>query len=299
MEREKLIKTLNAYACSHVCEKKHPDDSSIKATIKADIMRQQFDVYLSKDRKKQRRLYKMMLYLLLKKLCTQYTQGMCEVAVVVVNVFFKEKVMKDDVLEFLEDDDANLSGASEEEKRGFEEFCSLNKDECKKAKNALQEIFKQTYEPLWKDKFKLYKKYFEVFLEMMKDRGVEVVRKHPYENLTHILTFFTRICRNENLIYRIFNIILNNEVSVLFTLLVLLYKHTESESASSSLEYDNYLKKLPSDFEEQVKKTNNEFLEMQKKMKNLKKIKKCRYLILGVGISIAVAAGMALYNKKQ
>ncbi len=298
MSREKLLTTLSKFENCGDSESICNNEGSL-ATMEADIKRLDFSFYSFSGKKNVEKLYRNLLFKTLNNLSVEYLQGMAEISLAIVVAYFKEIVENADISFVNSEEDASnyFVFHSDDEKNGFENFLIENSDIYDKVKNALNEVIKKTYMVLWKDKLKLHNEYHDVFISIMKDRGIQLKIK-PMENMSHVFTFFTRICSTENVVYEIFNIILNNEVSILYVLLILLYKYTQSEVGHSSSKYNKTLAKLPNNFMEKVDKMHIAFKKRLKDKRSSTKCKSC-YFFLGVATIVIVSIVAANYNKKK
>lgn len=238
MDNIKLQDVLRSYEdkvedITYINNKKTVKETSL---IKNDIKR---SIFLSIDKKDgfKNCVFKKIVHDCLIPINVSYVQGMNEIAFVIVyyyfsndfDLFFKKDKNKSNILRF-EDvaidsnnyDQLNFDydNIMNEQTKPF--FDSISEKQ-EKVKTVLTNIILRKLEPLIKDNFKLYFKYTEVFILMMKKRGIIIDHQEVHKYLESVITFFYRNVSNMEDAFKIFEVILSCPPSSFFLILIVYY----------------------------------------------------------------------------
>jgi len=233
------------------------DKDSVR-TLENDINRIDFKFYDFKaaDSKEEfENLFKNLLFELLRDFPLKYTQGMSEVASVLVVSYFKEKVedkMRNPEFRKLMasagEESATFRYEQNSQKTQLRNFLNENKGLVDRSRMAMANILQKYFIVYFDDGFKLYKEHNKVFRRMMKLRGIKIPKDESIKYMGHILTFFKRVVGNENVANEIYNVILNSDPSILFSLMAVFYDRLKNYGGSSVIKEESRIVKLEDNF---------------------------------------------------
>lgn len=282
-------------------QKKNIKETSI---IKNDIKRSIFLSINKRDVLKQCVLKKIVFDCLI-SINVSYIQGINEIAFVIIHYYFskdydlyfnKEKIQNHN-LTFEDEEliDNNYNSANfdfdnivNDKTKGF--FDSISKKQ-EKVKIVLTNIILRKLEPLIKNNFELYMKYTEVFIIMMKKRGIIIGQQDIHKYLESILTFFYRNVSSMEDAYKIFEVILSCPSSSLFLILIVYY---------DLISRKELIKNVDNNLFNSIICHESEFINTLEKV-NCKKSRFFSKYAFYIGGMIGVIAAVALYkiNKRD
>lgn len=298
MEKERLLNTLKNYEKQNTTEEgENANDADTIRVLINDINRIEFDFANLSEDKRKTRLYKNILYEVLKDFPVRYIQGMAEVATVIVTAYFSGQVEKfkfnTDALNTTSTGAVPFKFTNKAEKEELEKFMADNHNLMQSMRRALISIYRERFLIFFEDNFKLYRELNNAFIAVMAKKGVKLDKDESFKYMNHILTFFKRILDNENAAYSVYNIILSAEPAMLFTLLIMFYGTIQGGQAASGIEFPKKVADLDNDF---VKALSQQH-EMLMKARDEAKLKKGKsgYLFFGAALS-AVAVAVLFYK---
>lgn len=302
MERQQLLKVLKTY------EEENADapvtvDANDKDSVRVlinDINRTDFDFSKFYMHSARVRLYKNILYEALARFPLKYVQGMAEIATVIVDAYFQDKVGEfsttgidvSPAMYVTNSGNKTFVYKEEDEKKIFREFVEDNGGLLDEMRRALVNVYKRKFLVFFKDNFKLYKEANDVFIAMMKKKGVKVHKSVSFKYMNHVLTFFKRVVDNEKSAYGIYRIILSSDPSVLFSLLVIFFDNVQN--VASATENQNKITELPKSLAKDVALQQETFIEVKEYLNT--KCSSKKYLFFGAAASILAIGIAAVYK---
>ncbi|KAI4290950.1 hypothetical protein PAPHI01_0224 [Pancytospora philotis] len=306
MEHQLLLKTLKSYESEDkdLPVASNKNDSDALRVLVNDINRTDFDFSRYRMHSAHARLYKNILYEVLAKFPIKYVQGMAEIATVVVDAYFQEQmgaaktqgINNTPELSITNSGKATFVYKEASEIEVFNEFLDKNRALVLKAKTALANIYKKKFLVFFDANFKLYKEHNDVFLAMMRKRGIKISREESFKYMNHVLTFFKRAFGNEKVAFTVYRTILTTDPSVLFSLLSLFWDTIKDTIA---VDVAKKIEKLPPTYAEDVTKQQAIFLETRDLVRQGGGSR--GYVLFGLAASI-VAVGVAAaikYKNKE
>lgn len=154
-----------------------------------------------------------------------YFQGMLEIACVILDAYFL------DIVENKNDDSQSIirvkiEDITEEEKSKFEDLLNKHQETHKKFKNCITNVLNENFLFLAKHNFEKFNLFNKKFITMMnsnfmksKNNNWKVDSLTSIMNLDHILMFFKRLSKNREVVFTLFNLILNSDPSIVFSIL--------------------------------------------------------------------------------
>lgn len=257
---EILLSTLEKYYKPNLNYLNVDNCKNTNSIIFHDISRLNFDQYLCRNDSKAIKLYKNLLLFILEKIPVKYIQGMSEVSLVILIVMFKNVFKKTD-MNFITSYNDNFIFISDYENKFFKEFCKKNSYLCEKTEKIITEILKSKFSLICDNNFEKYKENYYWVRTILKKKGIYLSKFDYIRHLNHILTFYTRICENEYVIFYIFNIILNNNIHIIFSLLVFMYEYTYLKTNSNKDE--RKISVIPDNFNYKLNQIKANFIEIQ------------------------------------
>lgn len=298
MEHERLLATLKNYENLQPSEENTVDlnDNETRRVLGNDINRIDFDYTAFASDPLKVRLLQNVIFEILSKFPIRYIQGMSEISSVIVTAYLSSAVRlvglvpdrpnTEESREFKFTDQRNILK--------FAEFMSQNKTTLEKLRNSLINIFKKRFLIFFQDNFKLYRELNDSFILAMQKKNITVDKDVSFKYMNHVLTFFKRIYDNETVAYSIYNIILNSEPSMLFTLLVMFYDRVQN-AEGGVVAPETRLKKIDNDFIRALGVQHEILMKVKgdAKWKN----RKLGCVFFGVALSAVAAVGVALFLK--
>lgn len=291
MCRAKLLEVLKMYEseCREAPLSKNANDKETAQTLLNDITRTDFDFLGSGAQGPKVRLYKNILYSALAEFPLRYVQGMAEVATVLVNIYFQDVA-------------GSFSGAARatvaadnilyegEELSAYQAFVDKNAELLQRLRTALVNIYRKKFLVFFNDNFKMYKECNNVFIAVMKKKGIAINKDVSFKYMNHILTFLKRAVDSEKTAYEIYRVILTSDPSVLFVLLIIFYRNIQSNEKSSAVESTKKIAGIGNDFARQVAEQQLVFARTREELRGHGCAKK--YALFGVAAGI-LALGIA------
>lgn len=307
MSREVLLATL----------KKFEEEPEIKAekikkeevyTITNDLNRS--DLKFSKLHKSflASKLYLFLLQRTFDDFPISYFQGMMEVAAVLVDAYFQDEAASFRSKHKGADEHAppalKANDISDQERVMFEDFLADNLDLYKKFRNALINILIEKFIFFTKDEFRNYNENNQVFIKLMKDkfkRTIEPTTSIRYMN--HTLTFFKRISGNSDVAFRLFNIILNSDPAVVFSILAVYIDKADSfDGAKVAITDENRSQYMVTSLEEEdikrILHTQEMFLKCKSEMEKGRQAQGT-YIFLGAAVGCTILALLVAKWREQ
>lgn len=168
----------------------------------------------------------------------------------------------------------------------------INADLLEQTRITITNMLIDKYEPLIANDFKLYLHYNNVFVCMMKKRGIVLDPTYCLKYMNVTLTWFTRLVSNYDGMKTLVGIILACPVSMVFVLLVKFYG-----KASKNI----MINEIEEDLCEQVIAIEKEFLATEAVLKEKKGVIGTKMIIFGGALVVAVAAAIMFkrFGKKE
>lgn len=247
MQRENLLETLGKYEDFR--------DIKISArindvqTIINDINRSDFGFSKISKTPIKVKIYLHILRISFKSLPISYYQGMTEVAVVILDAYFQE-ALEELKGEERRDGEAHktikLDDISSKEISIFNKFLEKHSDLYSKYKNAMVNVLNERFLQLTRDNFKIYSEFNTKFVLMINSGHIDALRlgdakvteMNSFRFMNHTLTFFKRLAGNSEVVYTIFNLILNSDPSMIFCILGY-YLEKASQFTGSNIKITN------------------------------------------------------------
>lgn len=166
-----------------------------------------------------------------------YFQGMMEIGAVVLDAYFQDKAAS--LRLKYKDNDGNtpktleINSISEKETEIFNKFLRDNESLYTRFCNCLTNILDEKFSFFTRNDFKNYNEYNEVFVHMMKKKYKKDI--HPLSSMkymNHTLTFFKRLSGNSDVAFKLLNIILNSDPSIVFSILALYIEKADNFNSS-------------------------------------------------------------------
>jgi len=303
MTRKILLETLKRFESNPALENGSPVENDL-VTIKNDLNRLGFT-----EGKLQQTyiVYKLYLFILRKtfnEFPISYIQGMIEIALVILNAYFKDavgpfRVKYSDMDEVVLPPQITVDLITEADEKIFEEFLSKNRELYERFRSTTVNIMKQRYLVLVDNSFSKYLELNEIFVKMMNTTFKRNMNSHEsIRYMGHIMTFFTRLAGNEEVTYRLLNLILNSDFSMLFSIAAVYIDAIDSFDQRGEAQVDEDIRRagLVSVDEKDIKR----ILEMQELFLKFKRDSTSSsgsfgaYLLLGSAIGVgAVILGLA------
>lgn len=251
MARENLLSTLQRFEKLPLEEnmreqaRNSPEDLQ---TIRNDINRTDFGFSKVGSSLLVNKLYLYILERLFTRLPVPYFQGMTEVSTVILDVYFQDRVSS--FRSKHRDIDGELRGPvclddiSENERFLFEKFMKTNTQTLRCFEKALENVLRRKFLALTSEGFRAYNKYNRTFVSMMKScRNIDIDPSYSLKYMNHTLTFFKRLSGNSEVVFKLFNLILNSDPSIVFCILAAFFDKAESFSGTGLVLNDEKAKK--------------------------------------------------------
>ncbi|ELQ74780.1 putative Rab-GAP/TBC domain protein [Trachipleistophora hominis] len=247
-------------------------------TINVDINRNfPFYEHMADEKKP---LFRNELKKTLLRLPVSYVQSMCDI-VAVLMYFYLSEMTEDNSLVSLAERENTASAIN------MNEDDSLYDDETyERMFRTIYNILKAKYVPLIDDQFKTYLENNDIFIKMMKKRGVEIPSSKSLIYTNSTLTWFSRSADSMNDIYKIFALIISCPTSVVFLLLVHYFDAIENKKK---------IKMNDNDIMPKIIKLEKEFLRLQDEQVASRPKVSNKAIIFGAATG-AVIAGAVLFG---
>lgn len=306
MQKENLLKTLKKF--EHPYESDRTLSDIDKQTIENDLNRTDFG--FSNSRRNIKKL-KLFLYILQKSFAEppiQYFQGMMEIATVLIDAYFGG-------IEVGTDTDENstiyvkVNDITDAEKQEFDVILENNKELFQKYQNSLANILEDKFLYLTKNDFQKYNLLNSKFITMVnfmkttmfKSYNIKLEKSNSFKYMNHTLSFFKRLSANSEVIFTIFNLILNSDHGMIFCILAFYLKKADEFSGNNAILSENERSKLLiSEISEtdikKILKIHDTFLKEKYKRAHWSFLEKHTNLGIFLGM-ILLAFAIALLNK--
>lgn len=182
----------------------------------------------------------------------------------------------------------NFHFTIESNQRVFLDFKEKEKKLLVDIRKGIEVLLTTKFLPLTDNEFDLYKKYNSVFIKMMKKSNRNIPPMYEFLTAKHILTFFCRDIEKKEDIHRIFNIIIENDIKVSFSILLGLKDKIDITPKQDQQKRCT----LSEDFEKQVKENQAAFFEAEKNQLEVNG----PFVIAGA-VTSAFAIGLAIFYK--
>jgi hypothetical protein len=231
MQKENLLRTLEKYESP--VEDSEQLENNLQ-TIINDLNRIDFSFSDIKDNQYILKFYLFILEKSFKSLPIAYFQGMMEVGTVLIDIYFqdasfklKNQVLKSKSCENLIKNGCaveriHLNDLSDSDRAIFRDALEKNDEIYRKYKNSLVNILNEKFLFLTVNNFEKYNKYNAKFVNMMNStlpNHKQLNEMESFKFMNHTLTFFKRLSRNSKVLYTIYNLILNSNISMIFAIL--------------------------------------------------------------------------------
>lgn len=287
MSKEVLLKTLKKFESKPEVAKGFKEND--KYTIRNDLNRADFEFSRLHSSSLVLKLYMSILEKTFKEFPLAYFQGMSDVASILVDVYFEDQAAtfrannKDLDLDLPKK--IKVEDIKQEEAALFTRFLNENAELYERFKYSLINILEQKFMFFTNNEFEKYDEYNDIFIEMMKKKYKKNLEKiYSIKYMNHTLTFFKRLAGTREVIYKILNLILNSDESMLFSILAIYID--KAEFCNGAVPDDENASKYKimeikeSDIKE-ILKAQESFLFYKESIKNAKRNNK-RLLFLGI-----------------
>ncbi|ELA47376.1 hypothetical protein VCUG_01145 [Vavraia culicis subsp. floridensis] len=247
-------------------------------TIDVDINRNfPFYVHMTDDEKQ---LFRNELKKTLLRLPVSYVQSMCDIVAVLMYFYYAE-MRNGSSLVSLAERENTASAIDTSESGGL-----YDEETYERMFKIIYNILKEKYVPLIDDQFKMYLENNDIFIKMMKQRGVEIPSSKSLIYTNSTLTWFSRSMDSMNDIYKMFALIISCPTSIVFLLLVHYFDFIENKKM---------IKMDDNDIMPKIIKLEKEFLKLQEEQDTSKPKMSKKAIIYGV-VTGAVVAGAVLFG---
>jgi hypothetical protein len=280
MSREILLQTLKKFECDFVVDESTSEEINKKEelhTIINDVNRSDFRLSKLSKSSLADKLYVFILVKVFKDLELPYYQGMMDVGIVLVDVYFQDKassfISKHKDLDTKAKPQTKFDEIEEDERKLFEKFVEENADLYKRFKNALTNILYKYVLFFFKNELKNCKELGKVFSKMMKEKfKVSVEEQWWMRYLGHIITLFMRTSENNEVVYKLYNLIFNSDPEIMFSILAVYFdKATEYNKEKMYIDEKNKERCMITSVDdkdiEKIMDTHEIFLECKRKIK--------------------------------
>lgn len=252
MARENLLSTLQRFENLPLEEsageqtRNTPEDLQ---TIKNDINRTDFRFSKVGKSLLANKLYLYILERLFIRLPIPYFQGMIEISTVILDAYLQDRVAS--FRSKHKDADGDLRGPvclddiSENDRFLFEKFIKANAQTLRRFEKALENVLRRKFLVLTNGGFKAYNEHNKTFVSMMKScRNIDIDPSYSIKYMNHTLTFFKRLSGNGEVVFKLFNLILNSDSSIVFCILAVFFDKAESFSGTNLVLNDEEARKV-------------------------------------------------------
>jgi len=272
---------------SYVRTKQNNDDAS---TILSDSTRcLHFLKGETGEEKWCKNMYRYITKKILEETTADYYQGMFEISTYFVLFYFKDSVpekYKKMVEKFNRDDFSSEEDAVKEQDN-MSSF--IDEELYKKCSIVITNVLEKNCIPLVEDGFALYKKYNDVFIKMMRARGMQLDQDSfkvcmTYMNFTN--TWFSRIIENLDDVYKVFAIIISCPPSMSFLMLVHYFNVVNAEQKITRIDknlYDNLIA------------LEHEFLRIESQVDTGRGLVSTKSVIVGTAV-LGLVLGVVIYH---
>ncbi|ELA42749.1 uncharacterized protein VICG_00064 [Vittaforma corneae ATCC 50505] len=298
MSRETLLTTLKKFEEEPKIEIEKIKKEEIY-TIMNDLNRSDFKFSKLHKSFLATKLYLFLLQKTFDNFPISYFQGMMEIAAVLVDAYFQDKAASFRLKHKDSDEHAppalKIGEISDKEKSMFEEFLASNLDLYNKFRNGLINILIEKFIFFTKDEFRNYNENNKIFIKLMKDKFKRVIEPTAsIKYMNHTLTFFKRIAGNSDVAFKFFNLVLNSDPSIVFSILaVYIDKVDHFNSARVTITDENRNQYMVTSLEENdirnIIGAQEMFLKCKSGMETDRQ-SKSTYIFLGAAVGCAVLA---------
>lgn len=244
MQRQNLLKTLEKF------EEPFETDEEVrecdKITIFNDINRTDFNFSDSRKNLKKLKLYLEILNRTFSDFPIPYYQGMMEVATVLIDAYFGHISIGHDSRD-ISLKPLKLDDITDDEKLKYDKILKENATLFTRYRNSLVNILTDKFLYLTRDNFRKYNQLNEKLVKMI--NSMDLLPLKPCEPkidefsslkyMNHTLSFFKRLSANSEVIFTIFNLILNSDHQMIFSILIFYLKKADEFTGNNLIISEN------------------------------------------------------------
>lgn len=304
MSREALLNTLRRFEELPVDADEQTGSSSEDLhTIRNDINRTDFRFSKVGSSTLANKLYLYILDRFFTRLSMPYFQGMVEVSAVILDAYLQDRVSslrsKHRSADGEVRESVRLEDISESDRILLERFVKANAQTLHRFEKALENVLRMKFLTLTRDGFRIYNKHNRTFVAIMKShRGISVDPSYSIKYMNHTLTFFKRLSGNGDVAFKLFNLILNSDPSIVFCILVVFFDNAESFSGTNLVRDEEAKRILINELSDrkivEILEINERFIKYDEGGRGM-----ATYFLGGAAGLLAIALLFNIYNSKK